>query len=119
MPVLLNVWDKAAGEGGAFVKMFSLNAHAAVKNDPKRYSMKKPSDEPEPSVRQERVRVEAEPTEIPDNWQDLPWQERRKMAIGLGAARNCTSDIANAIISAEAKRRGKEPLPAAPPPGMD
>jgi hypothetical protein len=48
MPAQLNVWDtEAEGKGkGAFVKMFSLNAHAAVKHDPDRYSFEKPEHRP-------------------------------------------------------------------------
>lgn len=118
MPVLKKVWDNKPDDGEPrFVEMFSLNAIAAVKHDPRRYSFGKPGDEPR-SVEQRRAAVEPNDVEIPDNFSGLPWPERKKLALSLGADRNCTSDIANAIISAEQKRRSNF-KPAEPTPGSE
>lgn len=120
MPVKVKIWDAEGGDDGkgGMVEMFSLHAGEALKNDPKRYAKAKPGTEPK-EVRQERARIEADETVIPDNWQELPWQERRKLAVELGADRNVNQDIANGIIAAAAKRQSKAPPAPVPPPGAE
>lgn len=117
MPKEIQVWDKKAGDGGAFIKMYSLSAKEAVQTDPERYSLDKPSDKPKPV---EHIKPVVPPVDIaiPDNWQDLPWQERRKLAVSLGAEKKADNDVVNAIIAAELKRRPPAPPklePAYPP----
>lgn len=89
MPVLKKVWDR---EAEAYVDMFSLNAAAAVKHDPKRYSLEKPE-------------AEKGPVEIPEDWKDLPFSKRRAIALKLGEDNNVNSERANAAIEAELAKR--------------
>lgn len=118
MPAKVKVWDREADGGkGAFVEMFSLHGAEAIRNDPKRYSKAKPGTEPK-EVTIEKPKAEDNPEPIPADWETMDWTERRKLAIRLGADRRCTSDIANAIIAAEVRRRSNVKLPE-PPPGAE
>ncbi|HEV7253871.1 MAG TPA: hypothetical protein VGN97_12365 [Mesorhizobium sp.] len=47
----------------------------------------------------------ASSAEIPENWQDLPWPERRSLAAQFATTPVKNSDDANAAIEAELKRR--------------
>lgn len=121
MPAIIKVWDNEAvdDEGKpspGFMDMVAVNAKEAVRNDPKRYSLKSPDEADPKETVQRRPPVSVSPMEIPAKWEDLDWQPRKKLALALGAEKNCTSEIANAIIGAEIKRRGSKSAPVEPPP---
>jgi hypothetical protein len=124
VPAIVKVWDRAIDADGkalkgvepGWVDMVAVNAKEAVRNDKGRYTFDGP-DAPQPKETfHARPKVDVQPTEIPANWESLDWPARKKLAVALGAERNCTADNAALIINAEINRRSKTAAPAEPPP---
>lgn len=109
----MKVWDRKAGDGGDWVEMLSLNAKEACARDPGRYSLDQPNDKPK-EVEHFDAAIPEVPFEIPSGWESLSWQDRRKLALTLGAEKNVDAKTAGIIIAAEVKRRAAS-APAAEP----
>jgi hypothetical protein len=94
MPKMVKVYDYDEE-----LVMTAIDAKEAVDNDPDRYSM---------DGYGARVRpVPGEgPVEIPKNWKKRPHQARVALARKLGAADVTTVEEADAVILAEARKRG-------------
>lgn len=123
----MRVWDREAEGGGGWVEMLALNAKEACARDPKRYSFEEPGPV-QKEVEHKEPDAPENSIEIPSEWQDLSWPQRRKLAMAIGGAeKNITSDEAEIIIRAELKRRSDkpaartvEPMPIpGPKPGED
>lgn len=112
MPTYVKVWDQVPDDKDPTKvaevtqrEMTSLIAKEAVARDPKRYSFDDPRlAKPEKVDRTEPAR-EPVTVEIPADWERMNWQARKRLAAKLGAERSATSDIVNAIIAAEFRRR--------------
>lgn len=123
MPEIVKVWDnERTNDDGkpdpGWIEMYAIRAREALKRGKGRYSTEQPPSDAAAPREKKIVRVIADvpPDPIPQDWLALSWPERKKLAVTLGAEKNCTSDIANAIIGAEVKRREREaPLSAAAP----
>lgn len=115
MPLMVKVWDRKAEGGPAQLDMYSLNAKEALRRDPDRYSLTDPNLKPPEAVDRTEAPRPAVGIDIPADWESQPYQDRRKLAIQLGAEKNCSSEIANAIIAASVKRRDPEPAPEPEP----
>jgi hypothetical protein len=110
MTATVKVWDRESKDG-APIDMYAVRAKEAIARAPSRFSLTKPDegDPPHTNATKERP-SDKEGYPIPEEWADLEWPLRRKLAVQLGAPVKCNSETANAVIAAEQRRR-KELIP--------